>query len=142
MRQKLLSTLAIATLEELEAGLAQLPHTPQWARLRGPDAGMIMVRGRIGGGGSPFNLGEATVVRASVKLSSNHVGHGYCLGTSMRKAELIAVFDALGQAGGQQEILDGLQHTIHTRVEALRQQDAAEAAATRVDFFTLVRGED
>ena len=141
-RQTLLSTLAMARVEELETAINALPTHTDWAPLRGPEQGMIMVRGRIGGGGSPFNLGEATVSRASVKLSSGEVGHGYCLGTDQRKAELIAAFDALAQAKKAQEIISRLLEKVTVRLQSEQTISAQQAAATRVDFFTLVRGED
>ncbi len=33
-----------------------------------------MVRGRAGGGGSAFNLGEMTVTRCSVRIATGQVG--------------------------------------------------------------------
>ena len=58
-----------------------------------------MVRGRVGGDGAPFNLGEATVSRAAVRLSTGEVGFGYTLGRDGEKAQLIALCDALVQSG-------------------------------------------
>jgi alpha-D-ribose 1-methylphosphonate 5-triphosphate synthase subunit PhnG len=101
-----------------------------------------MVRGRIGGGGSPFNLGEVTVSRATVRLESGEIGFGQTLGLSLRKAELAAVFDALAQIPAHAEVIAALVDTIAaSRVEADRRHEA-ETAATRVDFFTMVRGDD
>src|SRR3979490_1356236 len=66
--------------------------------LREPENGLVMVRGRIGGDGAPFNLGEATVSRAAVRLSSGEVGFGYTLGRDRQKARMIALCDALVQS--------------------------------------------
>ncbi len=52
-----------------------------------------MRRGRIGGG-APFNLGEACVARASVRLASGEVGHAMVLGRDTDHARLAAFFDA------------------------------------------------
>ena len=112
--------------------------------LRRPETGMIMLRGRTGGGGAPFNLGEATVTRATARLEDGAVGHGWCLGRERRKAGIIACADAMLAAGGSRatlmeaHLLEPLRRQEAERVSAL----AAETASTRVDFFTMVRGED
>src|SRR5206468_4389429 len=71
--------------------------------LRGPETGLVTVRGRIGGGGAPFNVGEATVTRATVRLFSGQVGHSYALGRDKRKAKLAAIADALWQDPAHRE---------------------------------------
>ena len=60
-------------------------------------AGLVMVRGRIGGGGAPFNAGEATVARCTVKLASGEVGFGHVMGRDEMRAKAIALLDALAQ---------------------------------------------
>jgi alpha-D-ribose 1-methylphosphonate 5-triphosphate synthase subunit PhnG len=115
---------------------------PKHENLREPENGLVMVRGRIGGDGAPFNLGEATVSRAAVRLSSGEIGFGYTLGRDRRKAQMIALCDALVQsnefaADVEAKVLAPLREA----VTATRNRKAAEAAATRVDFYTLVRGE-
>jgi len=101
-----------------------------------------MVRGRIGGDGAPFNLGEATVSRAAVRLASGEVGFGYTLGRDREKAQMIALCDALVQSD---EFADDVETQViaplRTAMLARRSARAAEAAATRVDFYTMVRGE-
>jgi alpha-D-ribose 1-methylphosphonate 5-triphosphate synthase subunit PhnG len=101
-----------------------------------------MVRGRVGGDGAPFNLGEATVSRAAVRLSTGEVGFGYTLGRDRRKAKLIALCDAMVQsdefaAAVEAEVIAPLRAAMIEK----RNRKSAEAAATRVDFYTLVRGE-
>jgi alpha-D-ribose 1-methylphosphonate 5-triphosphate synthase subunit PhnG len=115
---------------------------PAHENLREAEDGLVMVRGRIGGDGAPFNLGEATVSRAAVRLATGEVGFGYTLGRDRDKARMIALCDALVQsdefAGAVEEkILAPLRATIVSR----QSRKAAETAATRVDFYTLVRGE-
>jgi alpha-D-ribose 1-methylphosphonate 5-triphosphate synthase subunit PhnG len=115
---------------------------PVHESLREPENGIVMVRGRIGGDGAPFNLGEATVSRAAVRLASGVVGFGYTLGRDRQKARMIALCDALLQSD---EFADAVEANVlaplRSAMAAERNQKAAETAATRVDFYTLVRGE-
>src|ERR1700716_3812843 len=69
---------------------------PPHENLREPENGLVMVRGRIGGDGAPFNLGEATVSRAAVRLATGEVGFGYTLGRDRQKARMVGLWDALG----------------------------------------------
>lgn len=114
------------------------------ARLvRGPETGLATVRGRIGGGGSPFNVGEVTVTRATVRLADGQIGHAYALGRDHDKARIAATLDALSQdpawqARVETAILAPLRRQ-HAEAETRKRE---ETAATKVDFFTLVRGED
>jgi alpha-D-ribose 1-methylphosphonate 5-triphosphate synthase subunit PhnG len=115
---------------------------PAHESLREPENGLVMVRGRIGGDGAPFNLGEATVSRAAVRLATGEIGFGYALGRDRHKARMIALCDALIQtpdhAGAiEAEVLAPLRAAILSE----RSRKAAETAATRVDFYTMVRGE-
>ena len=134
-RQRWMAVLAradAASLERMSAGLL-----PDYALIRGPEAGLVMLRGRAGGSGAPFNLGEATVVRCTVRSASGQLGHAYCLGRDLRHAELAAAFDA----GLQDPVRrDSLQHAVASLAEAqaaARAQDARRAAATQVQFFTM-----
>jgi alpha-D-ribose 1-methylphosphonate 5-triphosphate synthase subunit PhnG len=115
---------------------------PDHENLREAENGLVMVRGRIGGDGAAFNLGEATVSRAAVRLSTGEVGFGYTLGRDGEKARMIALCDAMVQS----DQFAGLVETnviapLRAAISAKRNRKAAEAAATRVDFYTLVRGE-
>ena len=47
-----------ADVAALEAAYGDLAARPGHARVRGPETGMVMVRGRAGGSGGRFNLGE------------------------------------------------------------------------------------
>jgi alpha-D-ribose 1-methylphosphonate 5-triphosphate synthase subunit PhnG len=115
---------------------------PAYENLREAENGLVMVRGRIGGDGAPFNLGEATVSRAAVRLATGEIGYGYALGRDRTKARMIALCDALLQsdqfAGAlEAKVLAPLCAAITSR----RKAKAAQTAATRVDFYTMVRGE-
>jgi alpha-D-ribose 1-methylphosphonate 5-triphosphate synthase subunit PhnG len=115
---------------------------PLCENLREPENGLVMLRGRIGGDGAPFNLGEATVSRSAVRLATGEVGFGYALGRDRRKAGLIALCDALLQS---REFADVVEASVLAPLRAAmiseQNRKSGETAATRVDFYTLVRGE-
>jgi alpha-D-ribose 1-methylphosphonate 5-triphosphate synthase subunit PhnG len=115
---------------------------PVYENLREPENGLVMVRGRIGGDGTPFNLGEATVSRAAVRLSTGEVGFGYTLGRDRQKARMIALCDALVQSDEFASAVESeVIAPLRTQMISEQNRTAAETAATRVDFYTLVRGE-
>src|SRR5947208_14102984 len=96
-RKAAMAVLAYSEPAEIEGRLETIALPPH-EYLREPENGLVMVRGRIGGDGAPFNLGEATVSRAAVRLSSGEVGFGYTLGRYRRKGEMIELCDALLQS--------------------------------------------
>lgn len=135
--------LARAEGEHLACLFRAIDHIPQYEILRGPENGIVMVRGRAGGSGLPFNLGEMSVTRCTVRTASGGVGHAYVQGRRPEHAERAAVIDALLQ---DEMFRNGLIDRI---VSPLAQQEAEqrearvrESEATKVDFSTLVRGED
>jgi alpha-D-ribose 1-methylphosphonate 5-triphosphate synthase subunit PhnG len=141
LRQGWLAVLARAATGELEAHWAATDQ-PTITVLRQPEIGLVMARGRAGGTGQRFNLGEITVTRCSVRTAEGQIGHGYVSGRDKRRAELVASFDALLQAplrhaGLMSRVVEPLART----QAAARAATAAKAAATRVEFFTMVRGE-
>ena len=134
---------AHATLEELNAGLLAVQPLPVATTLRPPELGLVMLRGRMGGDGAPFNVGEATVSRAAVQLASGEMGTGNVLGRSLEKARLAAIIDALAQVPKYRSVLESSLFAPVTERRARQKAiGAAETAATRVEFFTVVRGED
>lgn len=142
-RKAVMATLAQSSGDDIvrlwnEAGL------PSEAELlRGPETGLVTVRGRIGGGGAPFNVGEATVTRATVRLASGQVGHCYAHGRDKQKARLAAIADALWQdPNHRSEVETKLIAPLRAAQACARERRRAETAATKVDFFTMVRGED
>lgn len=143
-RQRRLRILARADRETLEAALAALPSRPAWRRLKQPETGLAMVRARAGGVGQRFNLGEMTVSRCVVALEGDdRMGVGYVQGRDGRRAELVAVFDALSQDAAEAEKIERLLIApVEAGLAMQRATRAAKVAATKVDFFTLVRGED
>ncbi|NVD39886.1 phosphonate C-P lyase system protein PhnG [Ensifer sp. HO-A22] len=141
-RKEGMRLLARASFEELNTAWAAIADKPDVSPVRGPETGLVMVRGRIGGGGDAFNLGEATVSRATVRLSTGEIGHGQLLGTDKQRARLAAIFDALFQRDPDRAAVEALHRQIAARIEAEDRRTAEETAATRVDFFTMVRGDD
>ena len=141
-RQKAMGLLAKASRAELQAAFDALAVKPAVQPVRGPETGLVMVRGRMGGGGAPFNLGEATVTRASIRLEDGTVGHGQSLGTDGAKARLAATFDAMFQQPARKAEVETLLDAIAARIVDEDAEKARQTAATRVDFFTMVRGED
>ena len=135
-RQAWMAVLARAPAESLERmGGALLPG---YTRLRGPEAGLVMLQGRAGGTGAPFNLGEASVARCTVRTATGQVGHAYCLGRDLRQAELAAALDAALQDPARHDaVQDAVIRPLATDQAAARERDARRAAATQVQFFTL-----
>ena len=140
-RQAAMAVLAHSDAASIAGCLGSIA-VPAYEDLREPENGLVMVRGRIGGDGAPFNLGEATVARAAVRLSTGEVGFGYTLGRDRQKARMIALCDALIQSNEFAEAVEAeVIAPLRTRMISMRNRTAAETAATRVDFYTLVRGE-
>ncbi len=147
IRQEWLAVLSTATRDDLERFWRELDAGHAFRTLRNSESGLTMIRGRADGSGRPFNLGEASISRCVVATedsgdNSEIMGVGYVLGRDRRHAELTARFDALFQdsaqgASARDSILPVLKD---------KRRQAADAAsrktdATRVEFFTMVRGE-
>ncbi len=140
-RKAAMAVLAHSDVAEIARHLEPIA-VPAYENLREPENGLVMLRGRIGGDGAPFNLGEATVSRAAVRLATGEVGFGYTLGRDGHKARMIALCDALVQSDDFSDTVE--QHVLTPLRAAMiseRDRKAAETAATRVDFYTMVRGE-
>ena len=140
-RKAAMAVLAHSNGAEIAARLEGVA-LPAYENLREAESGLVMLRGRVGGDGAPFNLGEATLSRAAVRLASGEVGFGYALGRDRRKAQMMALCDALAQS---REFAALVETEVIAPLRAARvaeqQQKAAQTAATKVDFYTMVRGE-
>ena len=147
-RQAWMGTLAKAELAALEGCVARLGDLPGYVFLRSPEIGLAMVRGRAGGVGDAFNLGEMTVTRCVVRLQetgeqeTGTAGFGYVRGRSHQHAELAALCDALLQyeqwySRVMKAVIEPLQRRLQQSVEHRQRQ----TAATQVEFFTMLRGE-
>lgn len=145
-RQRWMRVLALAPVDRLEAAWADLADTPSARTLRAPEIGTAMVTGRAGGTGARFNLGEMTLTRCAVAIDGADgrtcVGHGMVAGRNRRHAELAALFDALLQDPARCDALtENVIDPLATELERQREAESRLAAASRVDFFTMVRGE-
>ncbi len=145
-RRHWMGVLARAPAAALADVFATTDAEPDFTWLRPPEIGSVMVRGRIGGTGSPFNLGEITVTRCSLRLEGGPdgggaVGHAYVSGRDREKARIAALCDAMLQGSRA----DWLREAVIAPMERLMADEARgraeRAAATKVDFFTMVRGE-
>lgn len=136
-RQHWMSVLARAdaqALRHLAAAAGLTPHV----RLRGPEAGLVMVQGRAGGSGAAFNMGEMTVVRCTVRNAAGQTGHATVSGRSHEHAELAAAFDAaLQEPDRRKSLIRQVVDPLAAQQAAARQEVAQRAAATRVQFFTM-----
>jgi alpha-D-ribose 1-methylphosphonate 5-triphosphate synthase subunit PhnG len=121
---------------------ALFPDLPPHDWLRAPEIGAVMVRGRIGATGAPFNLGEMTVTRCTLQLADGSVGHAHVQGRDRGHATRAALIDALMQGPEAARIEAAVLAPLRAEEAARRQARAEKAAATKVEFFTLVRGED
>jgi alpha-D-ribose 1-methylphosphonate 5-triphosphate synthase subunit PhnG len=136
-RKHWMAVLARADRAAIEQALAEAPPLPTHTRLRGPEVGLVMVRGRAGGGGAAFNFSEMTVTRCSVR-AGGRIGHAYIAGRDDAKAELAARLDAALQDPARAEVLQRrVIDPLAAREAERRAALAARAAATRVEFFTL-----
>lgn len=139
-RENWLSLLASTDTYKLEEIWLKLDITESYTWIRGAETGAVMVRGRMGGTGARFNMGEMTVTRATVRFEDGAVGFGYTAGRAHRKAELVALLDAAFQR--DPALAERVVPPMAEARAAAREEQSRKAAATKVDFFTLVRGED
>lgn len=137
-----MAVLASARSSLLEEAWGRAGTRPEYRRVRPPETGLVMVRGRAGGTGRPFHLGEVPVTRCTVETETGHLGTAYVMGRDHRHAELAALFDALLQDPAtsrevQRRVIEPLRNAQRGR----RERERKRTGGTRVDFFTMVRGE-
>ena len=136
---RILSLSAWGDLEACAKDAAATPHD----LLRVPETGLVMLRGRMGATGAAFNLGEATVTRCAVRLADGTEGHAYVMGRNGAHARLAAVCDALLQVSETSTaVAEKVIAPLQAKLQAAHVETSTKAAATKVDFFTMVRGED
>jgi alpha-D-ribose 1-methylphosphonate 5-triphosphate synthase subunit PhnG len=142
-RRSWLGVLARAPRDELEAAFAHVPECPEHRFLRQPEIGLVMVQGRAGGSGNAFNLGEMTVTRCALQLADGTVGLGYVQGRDRRRAEIAAILDALLQMPERHADLEKVVLAPLASAQAARRDARSrKAASTKVEFFTMVRGDN
>jgi alpha-D-ribose 1-methylphosphonate 5-triphosphate synthase subunit PhnG len=134
-----MGVLARSGHDAIRAKLSEAPPLPPHTRLRGPETGLVMLRGRAGGDGAPFNLSEMTVTRCAVSLEDGTVGHAYVAGRDRRQAELAAILDAALQHDAlRPALLAAVVDPLAAEQVEMQRGEARKAAATRVQFFTMV----
>lgn len=142
-RQRWMAVLARADAAQLEARWQALALAPQYQFIRQPEIGLTMVRGRVGGSGGPFNMGEMTLTRCAVRLAAGNLGVAYIAGRDKQHALTAALADALLQDASWH---DRLQAELITPLAAEHQKASAQrdarTRATQVQFFTMVRGDE
>ena len=142
-RQRWMGLLARSNENDFNKLWQELELEPNFVVIKPAQQGLVMVRGRAGGSGHPFNMGEITVTRCSVRLDNGIVGHGYVSGRRMDFSQKAAIVDALMQ---DEEFNERLENNLISKLEDLEKQRredmSKKVAATKVDFFTMVRGED
>jgi len=140
-RQHWIGVLARARLSELQPHEAALRDV-DYQLIRAPEIGMTLVRGRMGGNGAAFNVGEMSVTRCVVRLADGRTGYSYLAGRDKVHAELAALADAHLQGAQPSIWLSDLILSLANAQAERRAQKEADTAATKVEFFTLVRGEN
>ena len=140
MRQRAHALIAKSKAGSVRTLFDQIADLPIAESLRPTEIGLVMVRGRVGGDGQRFNLGELPVTRAALRVGDGPVGIGYVAGRDPAHAELAALADALVQTDVWREQLeDAVLAPLAAELAARKDGDARKAAATKVDFFTMVR---
>jgi alpha-D-ribose 1-methylphosphonate 5-triphosphate synthase subunit PhnG len=140
-RREWLSVLAKAESHEVASAWNALHERPAYQALRAPEVGLVLVRGRMGGLGDAFNVGEMTLTRAAVRLQGGETGLAYVAGRDRRHAEIAAAVDAMMQSPSLRPQVEGPVVARLDRAQQERRTLAArKAAATKVDFFTMVTG--
>ncbi|MEL7428602.1 MAG: phosphonate C-P lyase system protein PhnG [Pseudomonadota bacterium] len=142
-RQDWIAVLSQANWPDLKLLWQSLSQKPECRILRKPETGMVMIRARMGGKGQPFNTGEATVTRCSVETVSGVNGHAYVMGRNREHALIAAEIDAgLQEPAFQKSLMENIIAPLKQIRAARLETHRRKTAATKVDFFTLVRGED
>ncbi|MGB1963367.1 MAG: phosphonate C-P lyase system protein PhnG [Candidatus Puniceispirillales bacterium] len=141
-RKEWLSLLAQSSSEDIISLWNKAKIECDFELIRAAEIGAVMVQGRQGGTGDPFHLGEMSVTRCSIKIADGYIGHGYHQGRSKETAETIAKLDALLQTVKFDTIVKTILKPLEKLLQDKKYSLATKAEATKVNFFTLVRGDD
>ena len=141
-RKDWMGLLATSSAGRVTALLEGAMELPEFTWLRVPEIGTVMVQGRAGATGAPFNVGEMTVTRGSLQLWDGTVGHAYLQGRRKVCVQAAAIVDALMQGAAAAKIRAEVLEPLEAERDQARQSRSEKAAATKVDFFALMRGED
>jgi alpha-D-ribose 1-methylphosphonate 5-triphosphate synthase subunit PhnG len=141
-RQEWMGVLAKSPAKIVVSLCQELVNTDTFEWLRKPEVGGVMVQGRMGATGAPFNMGEITVTRCSLRIPTGEVGHGYVQGRDNAHAQYAALVDAMMQSDDADVLNEKVLQPLRNQAQAAAAHTQARADKTKVDFFTLVRGED
>ncbi len=142
-RQHWMAVLAHSQPAALAERMSALSLTPAYEPIRAPETGLVQIQARMGGTGARYFAGDATLTRAVVRLASGTLGYSYLLGRNKAHAELCAVVDALLQEAPHfQTLMETLIAPLEADRAARLAARQAEVNTSRVDFFTLVRGDN
>jgi alpha-D-ribose 1-methylphosphonate 5-triphosphate synthase subunit PhnG len=137
-----MAVLAKSSAGDLEKAWKKLDHPPVFSYLRKPEAGLVLVQARAGGSGPHFNMGEMTVTRCTVQVEGGYIGYACVGGRSLGHAKAAAVLDALLQDEGRHDfIMKEIILPLEAILQRKKAREAAGADSTRVEFFTMVRGD-
>lgn len=142
-RQAWMATLATARTDALMLCSNTVVRQGSFEDIRTSEVGLAQVRGRMGGTGNAFNLGDMTITRCVIRSEEGHYGHSYIAGRSKTHAQRAAELDAMLQSETYHDTV--MQQVIQPLLEQQTTIDRSrreKTASTRVNFFTLVRGED
>lgn len=142
-RQHWMSVLAHSQPAELAARLNALNITADYEVIRAAETGLGTDSGANGRHRRTFFAGDATLTRAAVRLTDGTLGYSWVQGRDKQHAERCALIDALMQ---QSRHFQNLSETLIAPLDADRMARIAarraEVNASRVDFFTMVRGDN
>jgi len=141
--KRVIRVLAHSDAQALAQKYETLADLPAWQFVRKPESGLVMVRGRIGGTSGPFNFGEVTVTRAAVSIETGETGFSYAFGRDRTKAEQSAIIHALWKRPNRQsdietKVIEPLEQLLQEAETKTRE----EIEPTKVEFYTMVRGDD
>jgi alpha-D-ribose 1-methylphosphonate 5-triphosphate synthase subunit PhnG len=123
-----------------------LAHRQPYDLVRQPETGLVMVRGRMGGTGSPFNLGEVTVTRCVVRLETGEAGSSYCTRPPQAprpcRRRLLTPFGSAKAKPGTEIETEIIRPLAEQPRQLQRKTSARKRPPRKVDFFTMVRGDD
>ncbi|WP_397606023.1 phosphonate C-P lyase system protein PhnG [Sphingorhabdus sp.] len=140
LRQRAHALIAKSPHETVRELFERMERLPTLSHVRPTDTGLIMVRGKVGGDGARFNLGELPVTRAALRIGGGQVGIGYVAGRNDDHAELAALADAMVQSPEWSDTLEqGVLKPLARELDTSKQEKGRKAAATKVEFFTMVR---
>lgn len=142
-RQHWMAVLAQSDPCDLEQRFTALKQRTTHQVIRPAETGLVQIQARMGGTGSRFFAGDATLTRAVVRLPSSTLGYSYLLGRNQAHAERCAVLDALLQEPSHfQALMETLINPLEAERQARLDARQAEISPSKVNFFTLVRGDN